>query len=62
MQYLISFNSQKELNGESCNSVLLQVNVSVKVKERGSGALPASGGTRSCVAVCVMQTVPGINP
>lgn len=39
-----------------------QVNASVKVKARGSGAPLASGGTRSCVAVCAPPSVPGISP
>nr|XP_046238830.1 uncharacterized protein LOC124055758 isoform X2 [Scatophagus argus] len=38
------------------------VNASVKVKVMGSCVPPASGGMRSCVAACALQSVPVTNP
>ena len=39
-----------------------QVNAGVKVKVKGSGALLASGGMKTCVAASVRQIVLGISP
>ncbi len=44
------------------NSLIAQVNAGVKVKVRGSYAPPASTGTRSCVGVFALHSVPGTSP